>query len=76
MLVQDVLSQLQKNLANKVCADCCARDPEWGVINLGIMVCIKCSGVHRSFGTHLSKVRSIGLDEEIWSNQEQIDVSL
>ncbi|KAF3980813.1 MAG: hypothetical protein HFP76_00140, partial [Methylococcales symbiont of Iophon sp. n. MRB-2018] len=63
------MAVLQENPTNKTCADCLAQDPEWGVINRGIMVCIKCSGTHRSFGTHLSKVRSIGLDEEIWTNK-------
>ena len=40
------------------------------------MVCINCSGVHRSFGTHMSKVRSIELDEEIWKNENLIKVSI
>ena len=65
---------MQENPANKMCADCSARDPVWGVINRGIMVCINCSGVHRSFGTHMSKVRSIELDEEVWKNENLIKV--
>ena len=40
----DILSQIQENPSNKMCADCSAIDPVWGVINLGIMVCINCSG--------------------------------
>ena len=32
-------------------------------INLGILVCMECSGVHRRLGTHLSKVRSLTLDK-------------
>ncbi len=43
--------------ANTVCADCNARDPDWASANLGILLCIQCSGVHRSLGTHISKVR-------------------
>lgn len=31
-------------------------------MNLGIVVCIECSGVHRSLGAHVSKVRSLVLD--------------
>lgn len=37
-------------------------DPEWISYNLGITICIECSGVHRSFGSHVSKVRSMKLD--------------
>ena len=46
-----------------VCADCANRMPEWLSLNLGVMVCIECSGIHRSLGTHISKVRSITLDK-------------
>ncbi|KAG0342918.1 hypothetical protein BG000_011492 [Podila horticola] len=48
--------------ANNFCADCGAKNPDWCVINLGILVCIECSGIHRSLGTHISKVRSFTLD--------------
>jgi len=47
---------------NSHCADCPSENPEWAVINLGICVCISCSGVHRSLGVQISQVRSIRLD--------------
>lgn len=47
---------------NSTCADCGAAGPEWASINLGVFICIECSGIHRSFGTHISKVRSVKLD--------------
>ena len=47
---------------NECCADCGAPQPEWASINLGILICIECSGCHRNLGTHLSKVRSVRLD--------------
>lgn len=28
----------------------------------GVFLCIRCSGIHRSMGTHISKVKSIDLD--------------
>lgn len=37
--------------------------PDWASINLGIVMCIECSGVHRSLGVHISKVRSLTLDK-------------
>ncbi|KAH8164780.1 hypothetical protein CIB48_g3463 [Xylaria polymorpha] len=45
------------------CADCSSGSKvEWVSINLGIILCIECSGIHRSLGTHISKVRSLTLD--------------
>ncbi|XP_022994842.1 ADP-ribosylation factor GTPase-activating protein AGD12-like isoform X1 [Cucurbita maxima] len=57
---------LQKD--NQLCADCGAPDPKWASANIGVFVCLKCSGVHRNLGTHISKVLSITLDE--WSDDE------
>jgi Arf-GAP/SH3 domain/ANK repeat/PH domain-containing protein len=48
---------------NRWCADCGSGSKvEWVSINLGIVLCIECSGIHRSLGTHISKVRSLTLD--------------
>ncbi|XP_042006812.1 probable ADP-ribosylation factor GTPase-activating protein AGD13 [Salvia splendens] len=55
---------------NRVCADCGAPDPKWASSNIGVFICLKCSGVHRSLGTHISKVLSVTLDE--WSD-DQVD---
>lgn len=38
-------------------------DPDWASLNLGALICIECSGIHRNLGTHLSRVRSLDLDE-------------
>ncbi|KAG5674558.1 hypothetical protein PVAND_004515 [Polypedilum vanderplanki] len=48
---------------NSFCVDCDSPDPEWASLNLGILMCIECSGVHRNLGSHISKVRSLTLDE-------------
>lgn len=47
---------------NSQCCDCRHPEPRWASINLGITLCIACSGVHRSLGVHHSKVRSLTLD--------------
>lgn len=32
------------------------RGPRWASVNLGIFICMQCSGIHRSLGVHISKV--------------------
>jgi hypothetical protein len=48
---------------NLFCAECERDSPEWVSLNLGCLVCIDCSGVHRSMGVHISKMRSLTLDD-------------
>ncbi|KAF4630661.1 hypothetical protein G7Y89_g7474 [Cudoniella acicularis] len=61
----DKLLQLLRDAdqGNCWCADCgSGMKTEWVSINLAIILCIECSGIHRSLGTHISKVRSLTLD--------------
>lgn len=62
------LNKLFLQRDNRVCADCGAPDPKWASANIGVFICLKCSGVHRNLGTHISKVLSVSLDE--WSDDE------
>ncbi|XP_059056757.1 centaurin-gamma-1A [Achroia grisella] len=48
---------------NRACCDCGAADPDWASLNLGVLICIECSGIHRNLGSHISRVRSLDLDE-------------
>ncbi|XP_017769282.1 PREDICTED: centaurin-gamma-1A isoform X2 [Nicrophorus vespilloides] len=48
---------------NTYCVDCDAPNPDWASLNLGVLMCIECSGIHRNLGSHISKVRSLNLDE-------------
>ncbi|XP_061524825.1 arf-GAP with coiled-coil, ANK repeat and PH domain-containing protein 1 isoform X1 [Phycodurus eques] len=56
------LEEVQAVAGNRECCDCGAPSPDWASINLGITLCIVCSGIHRSLGVHFSKVRSLTLD--------------
>ncbi|KAL3046378.1 hypothetical protein OYC64_004396 [Pagothenia borchgrevinki] len=65
----EVAEKIWFNEANKSCADCRAPQPEWASVNLGVVICKKCAGQHRSLGPSISKVRSLKLDSSIWSNE-------
>ncbi|XP_047240498.1 stromal membrane-associated protein 2 [Girardinichthys multiradiatus] len=66
---QAVLNSLLALEENKYCADCESKGPRWASWNLGIFICIRCAGIHRNLGVHISKVKSVNLDQ--WT-QEQV----
>ncbi|XWS51494.1 hypothetical protein CRYUN_Cryun12cG0181200 [Craigia yunnanensis] len=57
---------LRRVAGNAKCADCGAPEPDWASLNLGVLICIECSGIHRNLGVHISKVRSLTLDVKVW----------
>ncbi|KAK6882481.1 hypothetical protein K4I79_004692 [Candida tropicalis] len=66
---KQILKQLLREEANKSCADCkSSKNPRWASWSLGCFICIRCSGVHRSMGTHISKVKSVDLDA--WTDDQ------
>eukprot|EP00063_Salmo_salar_P035254 XP_014010089.1 PREDICTED: stromal membrane-associated protein 1-like isoform X7 [Salmo salar] len=66
---QAILSKMLREDDNKHCADCEAKGPRWASWNLGVFMCIRCAGIHRNLGVHISRVKSVNLDQ--WT-QEQI----
>uniref|UniRef100_A0A8C0C9Q2 Arf-GAP with GTPase, ANK repeat and PH domain-containing protein 1 n=1 Tax=Balaenoptera musculus TaxID=9771 RepID=A0A8C0C9Q2_BALMU len=57
------LQSIRNIRGNSHCVDCETQNPNWASLNLGALICIECSGIHRNLGTHLSRVRSLDLDD-------------
>jgi len=57
-----IMEALQADPENKLCAECRMKGATWASTNLGVFLCIRCSGIHRALGVHISKVKSISLD--------------
>ncbi|KAH8872684.1 Arf-GAP with GTPase, ANK repeat and PH domain-containing protein 3 [Schistosoma japonicum] len=66
-VTEHLIQNIRSAAGNDFCADCGAPEPDWASLNLGAMVCISCSGIHRQLGTHISRIRSLHLDE--WSTE-------
>lgn len=66
--LQGFLLEMLKEEENKYCADCQAKTPRWAAWNLGVFICIRCAGIHRNLGVHISKVRSVNLDS--WTPEQ------
>ncbi|KAK9829298.1 hypothetical protein WJX72_005017 [[Myrmecia] bisecta] len=60
------LKALLERPENRLCADCvgggAASRSSWASINTGVFICMRCAGIHRGLGVHISKVRSCTLD--------------
>ncbi|KAI1387362.1 ArfGap-domain-containing protein [Hypoxylon trugodes] len=66
---QQTIKSLLKLESNKICADCKRnKHPRWASWNLGVFICIRCSGIHRGMGTHISRVKSVDLDS--WTDEQ------
>lgn len=65
---QAILSRMLREEDNKYCADCEAKGPRWASWNIGVFICIRCAGIHRNLGVHISKVKSVNLDQ--WTPEQ------
>ncbi|KAI5298511.1 hypothetical protein KEM56_003992, partial [Ascosphaera pollenicola] len=66
---QATVKGLLKLEGNKLCADCKRnKHPRWASWNIGVFICIRCSGHHRGMGTHISRVKSVDLDS--WTDEQ------
>ena len=54
--------------SNQICFDCGSKFPKWSSPYLGIVICYECAARHRSYGSHISFVRSIDLDK--WTRKQ------
>jgi len=64
----DVQKRIRALGGNTVCADCENINPQWASISYGCLLCLECSGHHRSLGVHLSFVRSLAMDS--WTQRQ------
>nr|CAG4640879.1 EOG090X06Q2 [Eulimnadia texana] len=67
---QLILGQMLRDEDNKFCVDCDAKGPRWASWNLGIFLCIRCAGIHRNLGVHISRVKSVNLDT--WTPEQVV----
>ncbi|KAL6596405.1 hypothetical protein U3516DRAFT_671816 [Neocallimastix sp. 'constans'] len=61
-------TMVEKDHLNGYCCECGAKGPQWASTNLGVFLCQRCSGIHRNLGTHISKVKSLTLDN--WTTEQ------
>lgn len=69
---QSVLNALLRDEDNKYCVDCDSKGPRWASWNIGVFLCIRCAGIHRNLGVHISKVKSVNLDS--WTPEQVVSL--
>lgn len=66
---QEVLTRIWSEDSNRFCADCGEALPKWASINLCVVVCEQCAGIHRRLGCNISKIRSLEIDVKVWTDE-------
>jgi len=64
----EVMSNILAKPQNQICFDCGSKAPKWSSPYLGIVIRYECAARHRSYGTHISFVRSVDLDK--WNRKQ------
>ena len=62
------LNEILSKEGNTKCFDCGNENPRWASLNNGIILCLKCAGIHRSFGLQISIIRSVQVDS--WTEKQ------
>ena len=70
----EIMKEILSRPSNKTCFDCGNMSPRWSSPYLGIFICMDCAGRHRSYGTHISYVKSVDLD--FWKKNQLKSVEL
>lgn len=65
---QQVIALQKADPKNKLCVDCGSPNPQWASVTFAVYFCLQCAGVHRSFGVHISFVRSVTMDS--WQQEQ------
>jgi len=63
-----IMEKILAEPSNRLCFDCNSKEPKWSSPYLGIILCYDCAARHRSYGTHISFVRSVDLDK--WNKKQ------
>ncbi|XP_022196124.1 stromal membrane-associated protein 1 [Nilaparvata lugens] len=71
---QALLTQMLRDDDNKYCVDCDSKGPRWASWNLGVFLCIRCAGIHRNLGVHISRVKSVTLDS--WTPEQVVSLQM
>ncbi|KAB1264954.1 Arf-GAP with coiled-coil; ANK repeat and PH domain-containing protein 1 [Camelus dromedarius] len=58
-----VAAQVQSVDGNAQCCDCREPAPEWASINLGVTLCIQCSGIHRSLPKLMCQLGNVVMNQ-------------
>lgn len=62
------LRKVVEVLGNDNCVDCGSENPQYACLLNAVLLCFNCAGFHRSFGNHISVVKSLIADA--WVDKE------